>query len=97
MTSIKRFIASLAQPDPSRDWLVALAFASLIGFLLLLYAVFLFYSIQSGSAFSEPKAVAPEMPLTRASLEDTVNAYQARQTNYAAHNLPAPVLVDPAK
>jgi len=93
----KNLFASFREPDPSRDWLLSLAGAGTIFLVLFAYAAFVFVSIQSGAIFSGIHAPVPQIPLTRGDLEDALATYQARQVNYAAHNLPTPPLVDPAK
>jgi hypothetical protein len=93
----QNLLALFRKPDPSRDWLLALAFAGIVFLAFLAYAAFLFISIQSGAIFSGVRVPAPQIPVTRGDIQSILSTYQARQVDYAAHNLPAPPLADPSK
>ncbi len=93
---IKQLLASFAEPDPRRDWFVALIALVLLFLAFWAYAAFLFFSILSGTVFAGGGRPAPHITVTRADIQNTLATYQTRQVNYAAHNLPAPPVVDPA-
>ena len=97
LSRIKAFFASLAEPEPRRDWFFSLMGALILFLALLAYAAFVFFSIQSGTVFTDSVASVRPIPLTRGEVQDLLATYQARQVNYAARNLPAPPLVDPSK
>lgn len=93
--NLKTFFSSLKEPNSRRDWLLSLVilFVVFLGFLC--YASVLFFSIQSGSAFSATPTPTEAIPVTRGEVETLFATYENRQLNYTAHNLPAPTIIDP--
>ena len=95
---IKRFFSSFTRPKPARDWLLLLFVSAFVFILSAAYAVYLYIGINSGAAFSGSIEVqTPRVPLTQDELDSLFNAYQSRRTNFMAHSLTAPSLIDPTK
>ena len=98
LSHIGHFFLSLTRPKPSRDWFFALICIFLMFVCLVSYAIYIYVSINSGAAFSSgAEGTAPVISLTRADVQSILETYRARSVNYVAHNLPMPVVTDPAK
>ncbi len=97
ISSIGRLLVSLTHPEPSRDWFFALVLIFVVFFGLTFYAVYIFFAVQSGTLFVIGAGSGVPVSVTRGDIESVLDTYRTRSVNYAAHNLPAPPVVDPVK
>lgn len=94
---IKNAVSSLTQPNPLRDWFIVLCLLVALLLTLIGVSVYFFVGIQSGGILGEPDTeIKRTQTVSRKTLEDVVNTYEARRVNYEAGNISAPDVRDPS-
>jgi len=84
LQGIPDFFASLAHPNPERDWFFTLAFLLLPAACFALYAAYTFFGLQSGFIVSSSPAPFPAQTITEEEIQSVLNSYRARKARYDA-------------
>jgi len=96
--SFKNTLASITNPNPGRDWSVALAILILLFVLLFAYAAYLFVGLRWGDLTGHAQIPQTQQPtVTRGKLESVLETYRARKANFEAGNFGPSGLFDPAE
>ena len=97
LNNIWEWIKTFGTPYPRRDWMTVLGVCSIIGIILIGFAGYIFFGIQTGSlvAASVPEGVVPAPSVSRAQMTKVLAEYGQRATNYNAQNIPTYTLFDP--
>jgi hypothetical protein len=93
---LKEFLHSLTHPYPARDWFIALVVSFFLFFAFASYGMYLYTEVSSGDAFkTDEGASAPVITVSQNDIESLLTTYRSRITNWNAHNIPTPTVVDP--
>lgn len=84
LTRILDSLASLAHPNPERDWLLTLGIILVPFLCLMLYAAYTFFGLQSGFIIRSNPAPFPSQTITEEEIESVLDIYRARKAKYEA-------------
>lgn len=97
LTHAKNFFISLLSPYPARDWYGAVVVTIVVTLVLIGLSVYLFFGIRSGFIIVPAETAQTQAPsVSREALQDTVETYSQRATNFEAESYPTPDVSDPS-
>lgn len=92
------YLKALMRPHPQRDWVIISVVLALVFIYMLVSASYLFWGIRSGRIVGVGNPETPAQPkVTRGEIQEVLDVYQVRRTNFDAKNFPERTLVDPAR
>lgn len=99
LTAISHFVKTLTTPHPARDWYGVFFFSVFIACVLIGVSLYFLVGIQSGIIVipKQESEISGVPSISRASLDQAIDAYKERTVNFDSENYSPPAVSDPAE